>query len=243
MGPRNLSQTEFWQKFISPLFTVWLMNPTAILHRARQAAVFCVKCQKDSPTKIYVKGRRVFARFHVILYCNWSTLPCRCSLRCLCAFFSSPSLLRSRFAMSSWPCMMLVRVPDWFLDLWNQAMTAFPDDKHVGKDVLPAMVFETQLQLKSRNIYQLITYISVTRLLWNLSQSMIVILPESGNISNELTTEEDVTCKQNRIAKFASFSRRHFKWIFLNENVWISINISLKFFLWVQLTIFQYWFR
>ena len=32
-----------------------------------------------------------------------------------------------------------------------------------------------------------------------------------------------------------------FKWIFLNENVWISINIS--HFLGVQLTIFQHWFR
>ena len=34
-----------------------------------------------------------------------------------------------------------------------------------------------------------------------------------------------------------------FECIFLNENVWISIKISSKFFLRVQLTIFQHWFR
>ena len=34
-----------------------------------------------------------------------------------------------------------------------------------------------------------------------------------------------------------------FKWIFLKENVWISINISLKFVPRVQITIFQHWFR
>ena len=35
-----------------------------------------------------------------------------------------------------------------------------------------------------------------------------------------------------------------FKWIFLNQNVWISINILLKFLpRGLQLTIFQHWFR
>ena len=34
-----------------------------------------------------------------------------------------------------------------------------------------------------------------------------------------------------------------FKCIFLNENVWILLDISLKFVLGVQLTIFQHWFR
>ena len=34
-----------------------------------------------------------------------------------------------------------------------------------------------------------------------------------------------------------------FKCIFLNENVWIPIKISLSLFLRVQLTIFQHWFR
>ena len=34
-----------------------------------------------------------------------------------------------------------------------------------------------------------------------------------------------------------------FKCIFLNENVWNAIEISLKFVLRAQLTIFQHWFR
>ena len=40
------------------------------------------------------------------------------------------------------------------------------------------------------------------------------------------------------------FADEIFKCIFLNENVWISLKISLKFlFLRSQLTIFQHWFR
>ena len=39
------------------------------------------------------------------------------------------------------------------------------------------------------------------------------------------------------------FADDTFKCIFMNENVWITINISLKFFLNVELTIFQHWFR
>ena len=34
-----------------------------------------------------------------------------------------------------------------------------------------------------------------------------------------------------------------FKCLFFNENVWISIKISLKFVPMVQLTIFQHWFK
>ena len=34
-----------------------------------------------------------------------------------------------------------------------------------------------------------------------------------------------------------------FKWIFWNENVWISIKISLKFVLRVQLAVSRHWFR
>ena len=34
-----------------------------------------------------------------------------------------------------------------------------------------------------------------------------------------------------------------FKCIFVNENIWISINITLKFVPKFQLTLFQYWFR
>ena len=34
-----------------------------------------------------------------------------------------------------------------------------------------------------------------------------------------------------------------FKWIFVNKNVWVSINISLKFVPRVKLTILQHWFR
>ena len=39
------------------------------------------------------------------------------------------------------------------------------------------------------------------------------------------------------------FPDDNFKCIFLNENVWISIAVSLKFVPRVQLTIFQHWFR
>ena len=39
------------------------------------------------------------------------------------------------------------------------------------------------------------------------------------------------------------FSGDIFKCIFLNENIWISIKISLSLFLRIQLTIFQHWFR
>ena len=39
------------------------------------------------------------------------------------------------------------------------------------------------------------------------------------------------------------FTEDIFKYIFLNENVWISMNISLKFVPGVKLTIFQLWFR
>ena len=42
--------------------------------------------------------------------------------------------------------------------------------------------------------------------------------------------------------KWPPFCRRRFKYIFLNENVWISIKISLKVLLSVQWT-FQHWFR
>ena len=34
-----------------------------------------------------------------------------------------------------------------------------------------------------------------------------------------------------------------FKWIFLNENVWILLKIPLTFVLMFELTIFQHWFR
>ena len=34
-----------------------------------------------------------------------------------------------------------------------------------------------------------------------------------------------------------------FKWIFLNENIWISIEISLKFVVKGEIKIYQYWFR
>ena len=39
------------------------------------------------------------------------------------------------------------------------------------------------------------------------------------------------------------FADDNFKCLFLNENVWNSIKISLKFVRKVQLTIFQHWFR
>ena len=39
------------------------------------------------------------------------------------------------------------------------------------------------------------------------------------------------------------FADNVFKCIFLNENIWISLKISLKLFLRFQLTIFQHWFR
>ena len=39
------------------------------------------------------------------------------------------------------------------------------------------------------------------------------------------------------------FADNIFKCIFLNENVWISLEISLKFIHRIQLTIFQHWFR
>ena len=39
------------------------------------------------------------------------------------------------------------------------------------------------------------------------------------------------------------FADAIFECIFMNENVWISLKISLKFVLKVELTIFQHWFR
>ena len=39
------------------------------------------------------------------------------------------------------------------------------------------------------------------------------------------------------------FADKIFKYTFMNENIWISINISLKVVLGVKLTIFNHWFR
>ena len=58
-------------------------------------------------------------------------------------------------------------------------------------------------------------------------------------ISSELQLLNTLRPRQNG----RHFPDDIFKWIFVNENAWISINIHWSLFLGVQLTIFQHWFR
>ena len=73
-------------------------------------------------------------------------------------------------------------------------------------------------------------FIILVRVKWNPSRIFIMM---------EDSLVDTLRPKQNG----RQFVDDIFKCIFVNENVWISMKISLKLFLIVQLTIFQHWFR